>query len=196
MIEFIAVFSAALAAENLFFARAFDFGNMNRINRDPKKLLMYGALSTVVLAIAGPIAYGVNCLIYGTAIYKYISGIAHLLVLVLIYVAAYLLMQKYLPELFEKLGKYLPYAAFNCATLGSLLLSAKDTEIDNVGKALAYHMGAGVGFTAALILIWSLRHRLSSCNAPKSFRGLPLQLITAGLIALALVGLTGNQLPA
>ena len=196
MIEFITVFSAALAAENLFFARAFDFGNMKHIHQDPKKLLMYGALSTLILAVAGPIAYGVNRLIYGTAIYNYINGIAHLLVLIVIYMAAYLLMMKYLPGLFERLGKYLPYAAFNCATLGSLLLSAKDTEIDSVVKALAYHLGAGAGFTIALILIWSLRHRLNSCNAPKSFRGLPLQLITAGLVALALVGLTGNQLPA
>lgn len=105
-------------------------------------------------------------------------------------------MEKYAPKLFDNLGKYLPYAAFNCATLGSLLLSAKDVELDSLGKALSYHLGAGVGFTMALLLLWSLRHRLSSCNAPKSFRGLPLQLITAGLIALALVGLTGNQLPA
>ncbi len=194
--ELIAVFSAALAAENLFFARAFDFGNMSRINRDPKKLFVYGALSTLILTLAGAVAYGVNRLILGTSVYNYINAIAHLLVLVLIYAAAYFLMEKYAPNLFETLGKYLPYAAFNCATLGSLLLSAKDVELDSLGKALSYHLGAGVGFTAALLLLWSLRHRLSSCNAPKSFRGLPLQLITAGLIALALVGLTGNQLPA
>ena len=194
--EFFAVFSAALAAENLFFARAFDFGNMSRMNKDPKKLLMYGGLSTVILTAAGVVAYGVNRLILGTPLYNYISGLAHLLVLVLIYCGAYFLMEKYTPTLFEKLGKYLPYAAFNCATLGSLLLSAKDVELDSIAKALFYHLGAGVGFTGALLLIWSLRHRLSSCDAPKSFRGLPLQLITAGLVALALVGLTGNQLPA
>lgn len=194
--ELIAVFSAALAAENLFFARAFDFGNMSRISRDPKKLLTYGGLSTLILTVAGFLAYGVNRLIAGTVLYNYISGIAHLLTLVLVYSAAYFLMEKYAANLFEKLGKYLPFAAFNCATLGSLLLSAKDVELDSLAKALTYHLGAGVGFTAALLLIWSLRQRLSSCNAPKSFRGLPLQLITAGLIALALVGLTGNQLPA
>lgn len=194
--EFLVVFSAALAVENLFFARAFDFGNMSRINRDPKKLLIYGGLSTAILTVAGFIAYGVNRLIWGTALYNYISGLAHLMVLVLVYCGAYFLMEKYAPKLFDNLGKYLPYAAFNCATLGSLLLSAKDVELDSLGKALSYHLGAGVGFTMALLLLWSLRHRLSSCNAPKSFRGLPLQLITAGLIALALVGLTGNQLPA
>ena len=194
--EFLVVFSAALAAENLFFARAFDCGNMSRINRDPKKLLIYGGLSTAILTVAGFIAYGVNRLIWGTALYNYISGLAHLMVLVLVYCGAYFLMEKYAPELFDNLGKYLPYAAFNCATLGSLLLSAKDVELDSLGKALSYHLGAGVGFTMALLLLWSLCHRLSSCNAPKSFRGLPLQLITAGLIALALVGLTGNQLPA
>ena len=74
--------------------------------------------------------------------------------------------------------------------------AAKDADINTLGKAWAYHLGAGVGYTLAMLLLWSLRQRLSSCNASKSFRGLPLEMITAGLIALALVGLSGYQLPA
>lgn len=128
--------------------------------------------------------------------YYYINGLAHLLILVLLFAAAYLLLQKYAPKVFELIGQYLPYAAINCGTLGSLLLVAKDPDINTVWRALAYHCGAGVGFTLAMLLLWSLNRRLSSCHAGKSFRGFPLQLITAGLIALALVGLTGNQLPA
>ena len=116
--------------------------------------------------------------------------------LLLLFCAAYFLLQKYVPKVFELVKGYLPYAAINCGTLGSLLLAAKDADINTLGKAWAYHLGAGVGYTLAMLLLWSLRQRLSSCNASKSFRGLPLEMITAGLIALALVGLSGYQLPA
>ena len=196
MMDFLTVFAAAFAVENLFFARAFDAHGYGELKKDPKKILLFGGLTTAVLLLAGPIAYGVNRLIYGTAAYNYINGLTHLLILAALYAAAYLLLQKYQPKVFELVGKYLPFATFNCATLGSMLLVAKDVEMDSLGKALAYYCGAGVGFTGAMLLLWSLRQRLSSCNAPKSFRGLPLELITAGLIALALVGLSGTQLPA
>lgn len=194
--DFLAVFAAAMAAENLFFARAFDSYGLRELTREPKRILVFGGLTTAVLATAGPIAYGVNRLIAGSSMYYYINGLAHLLILVLLFAAAYLLLQKYAPKVFDLIGQYLPYAAINCGTLGSLLLVAKDPDINTVWRALAYHCGAGVGFTLAMLLLWSLNRRLSSCNAGKSFRGFPLQLITAGLIALALVGLTGNQLPA
>ncbi len=194
--EFLSVFAAALAVENLLFARAFDAYGINELRSSPKKILLFGGLTTAVLLLAGPVAFLVNRVIYGTAFYNYINGLAHLLILAVLYAAVYLLLKRFLPKVFEQVGKYLPFAAFNCATLGSLLLVAKDSEIDSVSKAMAYHSGAGVGFTLALLLLWSLRSRMNSGNVPKSFRGLPLELITVGLIALALVGLSGNQLPA
>ncbi len=196
MMEFLTVFAAAFAAENLLFARAFDAYGLRNLKEDPKKILQFGALTTLILVIACPFAYGVNRLLYGTAIYNYVNGLAHLLILAALYAGAYLLMKQYLPKIFEQIGKYLPFAAFNCATLGSLLLTAKDVEIDNLSKAFAYHCGAGAGFTLALLLLWSLRQRMNGANVPKSFRGFPLEMITVGLIALALVGLTGTQLPA
>lgn len=196
MMEFLGVFAAALAAENLFFARAFDTYAMRQLHREPKKILLYGALMTAFLALAGPLAYGVNKLLFGTVVYGYLNAISHLLVLILLFVLAYYLLQRFVPKVFDVIGKYLPYAAINCGTLGSLLLVAKDAEINSLSRAWAYHLGAGVGYTLAMLLLWSVRQRLSSCNASKSFRGLPLEMITAGLIALALVGLTGNQLPA
>ncbi len=196
MMKFFAIFVAALTAENLFFTRAFDVYGLRALHRSPKKMLLFGGLTTAVLAVAGPVAYGINKLIYGLPFYYYINGIAHLLILVGLYAGVYWLLKKYQPKAFELVGKYLPYAAINCCTFGSLLLAAKDTELDRWWKALAYHCGAGIGFTLAMLLLWSVRQRLSSCHASKSFRGLPLQMITVGLIALALVGLTGNQLPA
>lgn len=196
MMEFLGVFATALAVENLFFARAFDTYSMRQLHQEPKKILMYGALITAFLTVAAPLTYGVNKLLFGTALYGYLNAIAHLLVLILLFCGVYFLLQKYVPKVFDLVGNYLPYSAINCGTLGSLLLVAKDADINTLGKAWSYHLGAGVGYTLAMLLLWSIRQRLSSCKASKSFRGLPLEMITAGLIALALVGLSGYQLPA
>ncbi len=196
MIDFIVFFTVALSAENLFFIRGFDVYGLYELKRSPSKIVSLGGLSTVLLVMAGSIAYFLNRLIFGTVIYNYISGIVHLLILSAVYVAVYILLKRFYPKLFQSTGKYLPFAAFNCGTVGSLLLVAKDSSIDSLWKTISYHLGAGVGFTAAMLLLWSLHQRLGSCKAPKSFRGLPLEMITIGLIGLALAGITGTPLPA
>ncbi len=196
MIDFIAFFTVALSAENLFFIRGFDVSELRKLKKSPDKIVCLGILSTALLALAGSIAYLLNHLIFGTFIYNYISGIVHLLILTAVYSAAYILLKRFVPELFHIIGKYLPFAAFNCGTVGSLLLVAKDSSIDSIWKALSYHLGAGFGFTAALLLLCSLHQRLGSCKASKSFRGLPLEMITIGLVGLALAGITGTPLPA
>lgn len=196
IMKFLAAFLAAVFAENLFFTRAMDAVGIRDLWKSPKKIIEYGALTTAVLAVAGPFSYLLNKLIRPLPFYSYVAAVSHVLLLTGLYAAAYLLLKKYVPVIFEQIGRALPFAAFNCAAFGTLLLVLKDSELDRWWKCLAYELGAGVGFTLALLLMWSIRQRQMSCDAPKSFRGLPLQLVTAGIIALALAGLVGNQLPA
>ena len=59
-----------------------------------------------------------------------------------------------------------------------------------------YCLGAGVGFTAALLILWSVRSRLSLTRIPKIFHGFPITFLCLGILSLALFGLLGNQLPA
>ncbi len=196
VIQFLAAFFAALFVENLFFTRAMDVYGMKELYQSPKKIIQLGCLVTAILTVAGPLSYLLHRLIRPLPFLYYISVFVQLLLLTCLYLGTYWLLKKYAPKIFEEVGRQLPFAAFNCATLGTMLLATKNSELDRWWKCSAYHIGAGIGFTLALLLMWSTRQRQMYCEAPKSFRGYPLQLVTAGLIALALAGLVGNQLPA
>ena len=194
--EILAIFITAVVAENLFFARAFDIYGVKELHKNPKKMLFFGLFLTAVLMLTGSVSYFINGFISKLSIYSYIRATINILILVLLYVILYLVLEKMLPKVLEKVSKILPYTILNSAALGTLILVAKDTEIDSLTKALAYYCGAGIGYTLSMLLLCSLRRRLSDSDCAKSFRGLPLQMITVGLIAMAMVGLVGNQLPA
>lgn len=194
--EILAMFITAVFAENLFFARAFDVYGVRELHKNPKKMLFFGLFLTAVLMLTGSVSYWVNGFIAKLSIYSYIRATINMLILVLLYVLIYVILEKFQPKLLEKVSKILPYAILNSVTLGTLILVAKDTEIDSFSKALSYYCGAGIGYTLSMLLLYSLHRRLSDSDCAKSFRGLPLQMITVGLIAMAMVGLVGNQLPA
>lgn len=196
MIQLLGLFLSAFATENLYFVRAFDAYSPKGRRPSAKELLRLGLVCTLTLLLTGPLAFLLGRLLQKLSVIQNLTGLVLLLLLIGCYAAFYWLLKLGQPWLFRQVKEQLPYAVLNCATLGSLLLVAKDSQIDSLGEVLAYHLGAGLGFCGGLLLFYSLRQRLMDCRGPRSFRGLPLQLVTLGLIALALVGLSGNQLPA
>ena len=93
-----------------------------------------------------------------------------------------------IPSLYESLGIFLPLITTNCAVLYVALATAKMTSIVDV---VAYSLGVPFGFMLVLIIFSSVRSRLESANVPKYFKGNPIALITAGLMAIAFSGLAG-----
>ena len=91
--------------------------------------------------------------------------------------------------LYEALGIYLPLITTNCAVLGAALLCAKGEF--SLLKSTVYCCASAVGFAFALVLFSSIRERLELARPPKALRGLPLTLITAGLLAMAFMGFSG-----
>ena len=98
--------------------------------------------------------------------------------------------------LFARIGDALPFYGVNCVTLGTLMIASRISDSSKFFSFFGYCVGAGVSFTAALLLLWSVRQRLALTRVPKAFRGLPITLLSLGIISLALFGLLGNQLPA
>lgn len=91
--------------------------------------------------------------------------------------------------LYRALGIYLPLITTNCAILGlALLLVMRDY---NFLESISFGLGAGVGFTLALIIMAGIREELELADVPKSFRGAPITLIIAGILALAFMGFAG-----
>ncbi len=91
--------------------------------------------------------------------------------------------------MYQVLGIFLPLITTNCAVLGVALLNIQ--EAHTFAQSLTFGVGAALGFTLVLVLFAGLRQRLASAAVPPAFQGAPIGFITAGLLALAFMGLTG-----
>lgn len=91
--------------------------------------------------------------------------------------------------LYNALGIYLPLITTDCAVLGITFINTQENY--SLLESMVSSLGAGAGFTLALIIMSSIRERLELCNSPKSLRGLPIAFITAMLLSLAFLGFGG-----
>jgi electron transport complex protein RnfA len=98
-------------------------------------------------------------------------------------------LKKFVPALYKALGVFLPLITTNCAVLGVVLVNVQN----NYDLLLSTVNGAagGLGFTLAIVLFASVRERVDKAEPPECFKGFPIALITAGLLALAFMGFSG-----
>jgi electron transport complex protein RnfA len=100
-----------------------------------------------------------------------------------------LMVRRLSPLLHQVLGIYLPLITTNCAVLGIALLTAR--EDGNLLTAIAYGLGAGLGFGLVMILFAGLRERLETAAVPAAFRGPAITLLTAGIMSMVFLGFSG-----
>ena len=100
-----------------------------------------------------------------------------------------IMLQKLSPVLYQALGIYLPLITTNCAVLGAATISANN--VYTVMESTVFGFFSGVGFALALLLFASLRERLELATPPEAFKGTPIALVTAGILAMAFVGFSG-----
>ena len=148
-----------------------------------------GAAVTFVLAIASIAAYLIQYHILVPLHIEYMQTIVFILVIAALVQMVEIILKKVSPALYQALGIFLPLITTNCAVLGvAILLVQKEY---NLGEAVVYAVAVAVGFTLALVLFAGLRERLELENVPKALRGVPIALITAGILAMAFMGFSG-----
>jgi electron transport complex protein RnfA len=148
-----------------------------------------GAAVTFVLAIASIAAYLIQYHILVPLHIEYMQTIVFILVIAALVQMVEIILKKVSPALYQALGISLPLITTNCAVLGvAILLVQKEY---NLGEAVVYAVAVAVGFTLALVLFAGLRERLELENVPKALRGVPIALITAGILAMAFMGFSG-----
>ena len=148
-----------------------------------------GAAVTFVLAIASIAAYLIQYHILVPLHIEYMQTIVFILVIAALVQMVEIMLKKVSPALYQALGIFLPLITTNCAVLGvAILLVQKEY---NLGEAVVYAVAVAVGFTLALVLFAGLRERLELENVPKALQGVPISLITAGILAMAFMGFSG-----
>ena len=120
---------------------------------------------------------------------EYLNTIVFILVIAALVQFVEMVLKKMMPALYKSLGVYLPLITTNCAVLGVALLSVQNDY--GVLESVVNGIGASLGFLLAIVLMAGIREKLENSNIPEAFKGTPIVLITAGLMAIAFCGFGG-----
>ncbi len=120
---------------------------------------------------------------------EYLNTIVFILVIAALVQFVEMVLKKMMPALYKSLGVYLPLITTNCAVLGVALLSVQNDY--GILASTINGIGASVGFFLAIVLMAGIREKLENSNIPEAFKGTPIVLITAGLMAIAFCGFGG-----
>jgi electron transport complex protein RnfA len=120
---------------------------------------------------------------------EYLRTIVFILVIASLVQFVEIVLKKFIPALYKSLGVYLPLITTNCAVLGVTINNI--TAEYNFIESMISSLGVGLGFLLAMVLFAGVRSKIENCHAPKSFKGIPITLIAASLVALAFYGFAG-----
>jgi electron transport complex protein RnfA len=147
-----------------------------------------GLATMFVMLVSSVCAYGINLLLVRFDI-EFLRLISYIAVIASAVQLVEMALKKFSPGLFRALGIFLPLITTNCAILGLALFQTFREY--NFIQSLAFSIGAGVGFTLALMLMSGLREKLELARVPTVSQGAAMSLMLAGLLSLAFMGFAG-----
>ena len=128
----------------------------------------------------------------------YMQTVTFILVIAGLVQMVEIILKKMSPSLYQSLGIFLPLITTNCAVLGVALMVVQkqfnfggEAHMLNLGESVVFATASAIGFGLAITLFSAIREQLEISDVPKAFRGVPIALITAGIMALAFMGFTG-----
>ena len=148
-----------------------------------------GFATTFVLTLASITSYLINTYLLVPLELEYLRTIAFIVTIAAVVGFTELVVNKTSPVLHQSLGVFLPLITTNCAVLGVALLNVGASN--SFLQSAVYGFGAAVGFSFVLILFAGIRERIESADVPVIFQGVPIALITAGLMSMAFMGFVG-----
>ncbi len=148
-----------------------------------------GIAVTFVMLCATAVTWPIYSFILVPAKLEYLQTIVFILVIAALVQFVEIVLKKFIPALHKSLGVYLPLITTNCAVLGVALnnITAGYDFVESMFSSL----GVGLGFLLAMVLFAGVRSRIENCPAPKVFRGIPITLVAASIVALAFLGFGG-----
>lgn len=145
--------------------------------------------TTFVLTIAAGTSYLIDTYLLMPLGLEYLRLISFIVVIAAAVQFTEMFIRHSSPMLHQVLGMYLPLITTNCAVLGVALLNTRRNG--HFLEALAYGIGAGLGFCLVMVLFAGLRERLEAADVPTPFRGPAIALVTVGIMSMAFIGFTG-----
>lgn len=188
LLSFVLAIISSMLVDNVVLSRFYGICPFLGVSRKVNSSLGMGLAVVFVIIFSSIICWPLYQLLDLAGI-KFMDTVAYILVIASLVQLVGLIIKKYSPSLYKSLGIYLPLITTNCAVLG---VAQSNTDqglsfLDSLGNAI----GTSVGFLAVIVIFSCIRVRLESANTPKAFKGLPIALITAAIMAMAFMGLQG-----
>ena len=159
------------------------------VSKKSSSALGMGAAVTFVIVAASLVTYGLYYKVLEPLGLEYMDLITFILVIAALVQLVEMIIKKTSPSLYKALGVYLPLITTNCAVLGIALTNVQNGY--NFIESVVAGFGTAVGFTIAIVIMAGIRERIEFNDVPESFQGMPIVLLTAGLMSIAFFGFAG-----
>lgn len=185
---FLGIISASLV-NNVVLSRFLGLCPFLGVSKKTSTALGMGAAVIAVITLSSAITYVIDHLILRDSL-VYLRTIVFILIIAALVQSVEIILKKKIPSLYKALGVYLPLITTNCAVLGVAIDSAQQNK--TFAETMIYSVGTAVGFLIAIVLMAGIRERIERNDIPESFKGMPIVLVTAGLMAIAFFGFKGT----
>ena len=189
MEKFLFVIMTSVLVNNYVLVRFLGICPFLGVSKKLNQALGMGVAVTFVMLMATAATYPIYTYILLPNKMSYMRTIVFILVIAALVQLVEIILKRYIPSLHKSLGIYLPLITTNCAVLGVTINNIND----GYGFALSMvsSFACGLGFLLAMVLFAGVRSRIEDANPPESFRGLPITLVSAAIVALSFMGFTG-----
>lgn len=189
MKELLLIFIGSALVSNVVLSQFLGLCSFVGVSKKIKTSTGMGFAVVFVITLASICASLIYNYILVPAKLEYLKTIVFILVIAALVQFVEMVIKKYSPALYNSLGVYLALITTNCAVLGVALINAQKHY--NVGTSIVNGLGTAVGYLIAIILLAGIRERIVYNDIPESFKGMPIVLITSGLMAIAFFGFSG-----
>ena len=188
-ISIFALIIGAICVNNVVLAQFLGICPFLGVSKDVKSSLGMGGAVLFVMLLATLVTHLLYTYVLVPFDLKYLQTIAYILVIAGLVQMVEIVLKKIAPALYQTLGVFLPLITTNCAVLGvAILVVQKDM---NLFQSIVYSASIAVGFTLALVIFAGLREQMELTGTPKGMKGVPIALVTAGILAMAFMGFNG-----
>jgi len=188
--DFYIIFASGLFVHNFALSQFLGLCPFLGISGHQKSAAGLSIATTFVLTLASGVCYLAFQYILVPFELEYLRTLVFILVIAMVVQLSELIIRAASPLLHRLLGIYLPLITSNCAVLGVALFGSQ-TQLASLPQALWYGFTAGLGFALALMLLNSIRIKMSFAHIPAPFKGAPIALVAAGILSMAFMGFIG-----
>lgn len=183
--QYIFIVISAILINNFVLSRFLGICPFLGVSKKTETALGMGFAVIFVMSIASVLTYAVYALALVPLHLEYLKTISFILIIAGLVQIVEMIIKKFSPSLYNSLGVYLPLITTNCAVLGVALINIAPDAGYNLIQAFLNGFGSGVGFTLSILLLSGIREKLIRADIPENFKGFPITLIAASIMAMA-----------